>query len=80
MTGETTTSASHDAASGGPSDSHSKTDMTIDEQLIKAEELKSLGNKAYEQEELSEALKQWHHVSAAITVERLQLRQPGTLC
>ncbi|KAJ9478741.1 TPR_REGION domain-containing protein [Pseudozyma hubeiensis] len=61
MTGGQAASPSHDAASGGPLDSHSKTNMTIDEQLVKAEELKSLGNKAYEQEDLTEALKQWHY-------------------
>ncbi|GAC98754.1 hypothetical protein PHSY_006348 [Pseudozyma hubeiensis SY62] len=61
MTGEFVTSTSDDAASGGPSDSHLRSGMTIDEQLIKAEQLKSLGNKAYEQDVLTEALKQWHH-------------------
>lgn len=35
--------------------------MTIDEQLSKAEELKSLGNKAFEQQNLAEALNRWHH-------------------
>lgn len=35
--------------------------MTIDEQLLRADELKALGNKAYEQDNLTEALKEWHH-------------------
>lgn len=40
--------------------------MTIDEQLLRADELKALGNKAYEQDNLTEALKEWHHVSLAL--------------
>ncbi|TKY87796.1 hypothetical protein EX895_003377 [Sporisorium graminicola] len=35
--------------------------MTIDEQLSKAEDLKALGNKAFEQGDLAEALNKWHH-------------------
>ncbi len=46
----------NDDASGQSAASTSKTGMTIDEQLLKAEELKSLGNSAYEQGELTEAL------------------------
>ncbi|SPO32237.1 related to peptidyl-prolyl cis-trans isomerase [Ustilago trichophora] len=54
---------SRDAASVGsqPSGSTSKSGMTIDEQLIKAEELKSSGNQAFEKGELTEALNNWHH-------------------
>jgi len=38
-------------------------DMSIDEQLLEAEELKLQGNKAFERGDMTEALKQWHHVS-----------------
>lgn len=44
-----------------------KSGMSIDEQLQKAEELKTIGNKAYEGGELVEALKSWHHVSTEIS-------------
>ncbi|SPO25105.1 related to peptidyl-prolyl cis-trans isomerase [Ustilago trichophora] len=44
-----------------PSAPTSKSSMTIEEQLIKAEELKSSGNHAFEKGGLTEALNKWHH-------------------
>ncbi|CBQ71035.1 related to peptidyl-prolyl cis-trans isomerase [Sporisorium reilianum SRZ2] len=61
MTSEPETIQSNDAASGSTSSTSSTQKMTIDQQLSKAEELKSLGNKAYEQDDFSEALNKWHH-------------------
>ena len=43
--------------------SHPKHGLTIDEQLLKADELKAEGNTAYESGELTEALRKWHYVS-----------------
>ena len=52
------------AVSGdGASASTSKSGMTIDEQLLKAEELKAEGNQAFERGKLTEALGRWHYVS-----------------
>lgn len=65
MTSLAEAAESHDAVSVGTSSSASNQKMTIDEQLSKAEELKSLGNKAYEQDDVTEALNKWHHVSAS---------------
>lgn len=50
-------------AASGASAASKPVDMSIDEQLLKAEELKLQGNQAFEWGDLTEALKQWHHVS-----------------
>ncbi|CDR98894.1 related to peptidyl-prolyl cis-trans isomerase [Sporisorium scitamineum] len=61
MTSESEPSKSGNAVSSSTSSPSSNQKMTIDEQLSKAEELKSLGNKAFEQQNLAEALNRWHH-------------------
>lgn len=60
--------ASEHAVEGTAASSSKSPGISVDEQLLKAEELKTQGNQAYERNELTEALKQWHHVS-----ERLQI-------
>ncbi|EST05824.1 Tetratricopeptide repeat [Kalmanozyma brasiliensis GHG001] len=61
MSNETQTAGTGDIGSDSSAAPSSRTGMTTDDQLLKAEELKSLGNKAYEQGELTEALGKWHH-------------------